>query len=239
MTKHLGSLGTLTARITGPAGVSLYSRYVNRPLAGILARRLASRVSPNQMSLVSAMFSVAGIMLLAVVRTSWVVGLLVWLLLAVGFVLDSADGQIARLRGASSTAGEWLDHVLDAVRTVAVHGAVLVAWFRYFGLPQWRLLIPLVFILVATTLFMGGTLALILGRAGHVSTGSGKWSGLSLRSLILLPADFGVLSAAFVVLGDRQLFVNIYTGLLMWNIALLGVLCVKWFRELTRLATAT
>ncbi|OAX67752.1 hypothetical protein A5N15_01010 [Rothia kristinae] len=43
------------------------------------------------------------------------------LLFALGYAMDSADGQVARVTGASSPGGEWLDHVVDSVRVPAIH----------------------------------------------------------------------------------------------------------------------
>ena len=66
-------------------------------------------------TVVSACFTFAGIVLLAVVPPTAINGLVV-ALMVLGDALDSADGQLARLRGGGSTVGEWLDHVIDCAR---------------------------------------------------------------------------------------------------------------------------
>ena len=123
---------------------------------------------PNQVSLISAAFTFTGIVLLATVPPSIVLGIIVWLLLAVGYAWDSADGQVARLRGGGSLAGEWLDHVLDSTKLVALPLAVAIGWYRFFPLPSdlW-LLVPLGFAVISTVTFFGMILNdLLRGKKG-------------------------------------------------------------------------
>ena len=99
-------------------GTAAYSRLVNRP-AG---RRVAAAaqlvgVTPNGATAASALLSGSGLVLLATQRPSAWLGLAVSVLLAAGYVLDSVDGQLARLRGGGSLSGEWLDHTVDCVKT--------------------------------------------------------------------------------------------------------------------------
>lgn len=95
--------------------------FVNRPVGRVIAAgAFTVGLVPNQVSLISAAFTFTGIVLLATVPPSIVLGVVVWLLLAIGYAWDSADGQVARLRGGGSLAGEWLDHVLDSTKLVAL-----------------------------------------------------------------------------------------------------------------------
>ena len=68
--------------------------------------------------------------LLCLVEPGPVVAVGVTVLLLLGYALDSADGQVARLSGRSGPAGEWLDHVTDQARTVSLHMAVLIWLYR-------------------------------------------------------------------------------------------------------------
>ena len=136
-------------------GSPAYSIYVNRPLG----RRLAAAaylagLTPNVVTAISAAFTFSAILLIALVLPAPLTGVGIGLLLIVGYALDSADGQLARLRGGGSPAGEWLDHVVDAAKTSSLHLAVLVAWFRFLELPsELLLLVPLGFAIVAAVLF--------------------------------------------------------------------------------------
>jgi phosphatidylglycerophosphate synthase len=194
-------------------------------------------LTPNQVTLVSAAVSLAGIVVVAVVAPTVVTGIVVAVLLVAGFALDSADGQLARLRRAGSAAGEWLDHIVDCVKHIALHLAVLIAFYRYFELssPLWYL-VPMGFLLVALTTFVGGLLTEQLKRRS--ASGAGRAEPAAppsmLRAVALLPADYGTLCLVFVLLGSERLFLGAYTGLFAVNAVLLVAFLAKWYRELSR-----
>lgn len=219
-----------------PKGVSLYSRYVNRPTGCVLAAaayRLG--LSPNQVTLISAVFTMSSIAAVALVRPSWGLAVAVWFGLFVGFAFDSADGQLARLTGRGGPAGEWLDHVVDSAKTTAVHAAVLIAFHRFFDLPSagW-LLVPLGFQLTAVLIFSGGLLTDLIKRsAGASKAGTGPPS--RLRAVALLPVDYGVFCLVFLLLGSPTAFRLGYTVLFAAHALFLVAFLTKWFRELAAL----
>src|SRR5699024_10930791 len=133
-------------------GAPAYSVYVNRRLGRALAAGAHGLgLTPNQVSLVSAAHSFAAILLIALVPASIPAGFFIALLLVLGYAWDSADGQVARLRGGGSAQGEWLDHFIDTLKISSLHVAVLIGLFR--GLPEGAevlLLIPLAFGIAAT-----------------------------------------------------------------------------------------
>lgn len=234
MTTFRSALTELSRAQKPRKGVSLYSRFVNRPLGRVLAAALhRAGVGPNQVTLLSAIVTAAALGVLVSQDPTLLTGVAVASLLVLGFALDSADGQVARLSNRSSPAGEWLDHVVDAAKMVAVHGAVLVAvWLRAPHEPAW-LLVPLAFQVVATLMFAGGTLTELLKRtlpAGSTSQASSAPS--TVRALALLPADYGVLALSFVLWGIPSLFQSAYGLLLIANTILAALLLAKWFREL-------
>src|SRR6478672_2588323 len=148
-------------------GAPAYSRFVNRRAGRYLAAAAyQTGRTPNQVTAASAASSAAAIALVALVPPSAVLGVAVALLLALGYALDSADGQLARLRGGGSPAGEWLDHVVDCIKCSGLHVAVLICWFRYFDLPDAALLlIPLIFGLQYSVFFFTIILTEQLRRA--------------------------------------------------------------------------
>lgn len=216
-------------------GVSLYSRWVNRPLGRVAAAvGYTWRATPNAVSAISAAVTATGIVLLVTVPPTPLLGLLVYLLFATGFVLDSADGQLARLLGGGSPAGEWLDHVLDCAKTLCLHLAVLVGWYRFGGLdsPLW-LVVPLVFQVAAMTSFFAGILVdQLVRRAAGPASRPGAPS--TVRSVLLLPADYGVLCLAFLTLGFPDVFRWVYTLLAVLRVGLTAGLLLKWWRLLAR-----
>ncbi|WP_093713989.1 CDP-alcohol phosphatidyltransferase family protein [Actinacidiphila alni] len=216
-------------------GVSLYSRYVNRPAGRVLAAAAyRARLTPNQVTLVSAAFSGAAVAALALGRPSWPLAVAVWAGLVVGFAFDSADGQLARLLGAGSPAGEWLDHVVDCAKITAVHAAVLITFYRHFGLPGdgW-LLLPLGFQLAAVLIFFGGLLTdKLKPKAGPGAPAPAPPS--RLRAVALLPVDYGVFCLVFLLLGSERAFRLGYLALFAVHALFLVAFLAKWFRELRR-----
>ncbi|THA27856.1 CDP-alcohol phosphatidyltransferase family protein [Streptomyces sp. RKND-216] len=214
-------------------GVSLYSRCVNRPTGRVLAAgAYRAGLTPNQVTGISAAFSFAGIGALAAFPPSWTLAFAVYAALVVGFAFDSADGQLARLRRESSVAGEWLDHVVDCGKITALHAAVLVAFFRFFDLPDpaW-LLLPLGFQFAAVVIFFGGLLTDKL-KPGP-APGAPRPAPSALRAVVLLPVDYGVFCAVFLLLGSETAFRTGYAVLAAAHAAFLVAFCVKWFRELS------
>ncbi|WP_199734800.1 CDP-alcohol phosphatidyltransferase family protein [Cellulomonas sp. PhB143] len=208
-------------------GVSFYSRWVNRPLGRYFAAGAhVIGASPNQVSIASAVVTGAGVLVVALAMPSWWIGVLAWFLLALGFVLDSSDGQVARLSGKSSKSGEWLDHVIDAAKTVAVHSGVLVAWFRA-DVDASLLLVPLIFQLLAVTSFAGGILAdLLSGPGKEIRPPS------TVRATILLSVDYGVFCLSFLAMGSMNAWVVVYTLLACARIVISCAMLPRWFRML-------
>ncbi|MEU2718542.1 CDP-alcohol phosphatidyltransferase family protein [Streptomyces sp. NPDC007205] len=217
-------------------GVSLYSRHINRP-AGRLLAAMAFRIglTPNQVTVVSAAFSFFAVAMLASVRPSWPLAFSVYLSLAIGFAFDSADGQLARLRGESSAAGEWLDHVVDCAKITALHTAVLISFYRSFDLPgrSW-LLLPPAFQLAALLIFFGGLLAdKLKPKTVKGATAAPLATPSPMRSVVLLPVDYGVFCAVFLLLGNEHAFLVGYALLFAAHALFLAAFMAKWFRELT------
>ncbi|MFE6622083.1 CDP-alcohol phosphatidyltransferase family protein [Streptomyces sp. NPDC057740] len=214
-------------------GVSVYARYVNRP-AGRLLAAAAYRIglSPNHVTAVSASITFTGVFATALLPPSHTLGPWVSLALLLGFALDSADGQLARLHRSSSLAGEWLDHVVDCAKLLAVHAAVLISFYRFFELPRPALLLPIAFQCAAVLLFFGGILTEQL-RRGRGGTPAGPVPVPStVRGMALLPVDYGLLCLSFLFLGNQKLFLAVYVVLLAAHVVLLPAFFAKWLREL-------
>jgi phosphatidylglycerophosphate synthase len=222
-------------------GVSLYSRHINRPAGRVLAAA-ACRVglTPNQVTLISAAFSFAAVVLLACVEPSWGLGLTVYGCLVIGFAFDSADGQLARLRREGSAVGEWLDHVVDCAKITALHAAVLILFYRFFQLPGhgW-LLLPLGFQFAAVLVFFGGLLTdKLKPKATQRIAAPPAGPPSRLRALALLPVDYGVFCTVFVLLGDERVFLAGYAVLFAAQVLFLAAFMTKWYRELAAIRPA-
>lgn len=223
------------SRAQKPAqGVSVYTRFVNRPVGRLLAAA-AYRIglSPNHVTAVSALITFAGVSATALLPPSPALGPWVSLALLLGFALDSADGQLARLHRSTSLSGEWLDHVVDCAKLLGVHAAVLVSFYRFFDLPRPALLLPIVFQFAAVLLFFGGILTEQLSRRrGDASAGPAPVPS-AVRGVALLPVDYGLLCLSFLFLGSQRLFLALYVVLLAAHVVLLPAFLTKWLRQLT------
>lgn len=232
MASYIEALSSLAAAQKSRTGVSLYSRWINRPLGRVFAgAAYVVGVSPNAVTAMSALFTGLGLAILVLTPLSVGSGVAVAGLLVLGFALDSADGQVARLSGHSSAGGEWLDHVVDAGKMVLVHTAVLLAAWRFWDGSAYWLLVPLGYQTIAVIMFSGGTLVELLERNRGVPAVRRHPS--LLRAIALLPADYGVLAVGFVLWGT-PVFRFWYAGLTAVNGAICCALLIKWFRKLTR-----
>ena len=240
--------GDIVARLSAVQksnkGAAGYTRWVNRRLGRYLAAAgYKAGLTPNQVTILSGGLTFTALALIAALRATFVTGLIVTILLVAGYALDAADGQLARLRGGGSAVGEWLDHVLDAVKCVSIHLVVLISWYRFFDLGNagW-LLVPLGFAVQSSVFFFAIILSEQLRRTGQgvVSSTLPKTSEPApvLRSLIVLPNDYGLLCLTFLLLGAHSTFRWIYTALMAINVVFLLVGCVRWYREMKTIGHA-
>ena len=213
-------------------GAPIYSRLVNRPVGRVLAAAAYKLgMTPDQVTVVSALCTYLGIALIALLEPTVLVGLLIGLLLMLGYALDSADGQLARLRGGGSPAGEWLDHIADAIKLATIHSAVAISLYR-FALPahegmDWMLLIPLAFTAIQYVQFFTFILTDKMIRANneHRLASQDAARPSLLKSIIAAPHDYGLLCLTFLLLGFPYVFLVIYTILMVGSgIYLAGVL---------------
>ncbi len=225
------SYGRLAAAQKTSVGVSFYSRWVNRPLGRVFAAGgHVAGLTPNHLTAMSAVFTLGGLVLIATVPPHPLTGVAAGVLLLLGFALDSSDGQLARLRGGGSLLGEWLDHIVDSAKTPLVHVAVLIAAWRFYAVdPSW-LLVPLVFLVIAVVQFSGILLTpFLLQRGGR---GQAARTPSTVRSLALLPADYGVIATSFLLCGIPAVFVPTYTVLAGFSVVITGIMLAGWRRRL-------
>lgn len=228
------------AQKTAARGAPAYSRYVNRRLGRLLAAlALRAGLGPNTVTAVSAFFTFSGIALLVLFPPSGALGIGVAALLVTGYALDSADGQVARMQGSGSAAGEWLDHMVDAVKTSALPLALAVGLYRFEAVDRGWLLVPLGSAVVSAVLFFSMILTEQLrrqtGRTSVAPTGGRSW----LRSVLVVPMDYGVLCLSFAFYGLVPVFLAVYTAIFVATAAFLLLASAKWFREIAAFPPGT
>lgn len=220
-----------------PRGVSVYSRYVNRPLG----RRLAAvayvlDLTPNSVTLLSGLCSFGAVSMIVALPPTVPVGVAISMALLLGFALDSADGQLARLRGTVGPAGEWLDHVLDCAVKLALHGGVLVAWYRWDYSTE-LLLVAFLFQFVAVLFFfslmLAGVLLAQLVKAQDAAPAPASRTPLGpIGEVLRLFVDYGILGLSFLLWGWTDVFTVSYVILFVAYVGFFCAFARHWMREL-------
>ncbi|MBT2484567.1 MULTISPECIES: CDP-alcohol phosphatidyltransferase family protein [unclassified Microbacterium] len=202
------------------AGVPAYLRWVNRPLGGRTAVIAATwGASPNGVTAVSALVGAVGIGVLAGFPEWWA-GPVGAALLLIGYLLDSADGQLARIQGRGGPAGEWLDHVVDGVRAPLVHVAVAVHLLRTDA-ALWLVLIAGLFSVLVSGWFLSQLLAeKLLPKPNRPARDSGR--GI-LESFVKQPQDPSTTYVVVAFIGLPVVFAVLYAGLFAWHTAIFAV----------------
>jgi phosphatidylglycerophosphate synthase len=103
-----------------------WNRFVCRPVAAVVVSAVeGTRVTPNQLTLAS--FGVGALSAALLVLLPGHVGLVVAVLVyQASYVLDCADGMLARWRGLASPAGHLLDFLMDELKAFAILAAAAV-----------------------------------------------------------------------------------------------------------------
>lgn len=212
------------------AGVPWYMRVVNRRLGrAIAAAASPTAVTPNQITGASFLAFLAGAGLLVMATPGVVMAFAAMLLMQLGFALDSADGQLSRLRGTGSAAGEWLDHVVDAARHLLFHLAVGAGLLRFADVPDVALLIPIGFAVVASVRFFAQILAEHLARRDPMGAPD---SVPRLGTWIQAPADTGLNNGVILLWPWTPVFLAVYGTFAVANTVLLAATVVRRHREL-------
>ena len=108
-------------------------RYVIRPVSLRISRALTRLpVSPNQVTLVSICFGIAACVM--ALRPGRLAMALAGALIVVQVILDSCDGELARVRHMGSKLGMWLDNLSD---DLIDNGFVLAVGFGVGGPWRW------------------------------------------------------------------------------------------------------
>jgi phosphatidylglycerophosphate synthase len=108
----------------------LWNTYVARPVAAVVVYALrGTRVTPNQVTLFALV--VAAVAAAGIAVAPGYSGLVASVaLFEFSYVLDCADGMLARLRQVTSTSGHLLDFLMDEIKAFVILGAVSLRLYR-------------------------------------------------------------------------------------------------------------
>jgi phosphatidylglycerophosphate synthase len=150
----------------------LASRHLHRRISlGLTRRLLPHRITPNEMTLVAALFGAAGVAV-AYRGGYWPV-LAGAVLFETQNILDGCDGEISRLKYLRSRTGEWLDQIVDDVLNIAFLSSIGLGLARGGEkYATWLTLVAIVSHVVHMTALYSG---LILKAGGRGSVATLRW----------------------------------------------------------------
>jgi phosphatidylglycerophosphate synthase len=139
-------------RLTRKPKDLMWNRFVARPLAAVALVPLErTAITPNQVTLLTLVVFVAAAAVIAFVP-GWTALLAGVVVLELAYVLDCADGQLARLRGTSSPVGAHLDFLMDELKAFLLVAAIGVRLWRADGRTAWLLEALLTLVAVASAI---------------------------------------------------------------------------------------
>ncbi len=192
------------------------SRYVERRISLELTRRLvATRITPNAMTLVSVSLGLFGApFFLSSAPAYQLVGALLFLAHS---ILDGCDGELARLKFLESRRGALLDFWGDNLVHLAVFACIAVGWSLDTG-AAWPLLVGAVAV-VSTT----GAATVVYRRALWTGTEAAERPVMSRLTAALAHRDFIYLVIVLAAVGKATWFLALAAGgtplflfLLLW-----------------------
>lgn len=117
-----------------------WNAYVCRPIAAVLVDAIKdTRLTPNQITL-SAVFVALGSAAVLIAVPGYVGLVLAAVIFELSYVLDCADGMLARWRGMASPVGHLLDFLMDELKAFCILAAVAVRLFLEQNEPKFLLL---------------------------------------------------------------------------------------------------
>lgn len=132
----------------------LWDKIIGRPISSVIVYFiLPLRITPNQVSVIS--YLIAGLAGVAFVSCRGYLGLmLATILLYIAYILDCADGQLARIKNMQSEAGHLLDCLIDAAKALIVVCAVSLRIYFIRGEAFYLILGILGMLLVGTSVLL-------------------------------------------------------------------------------------
>src|SRR5687767_13133298 len=113
--------------------INRFTEYVARPPAAVVVYFLAKTpITPNQVTFLSAVVAAGAAAMFALLPGyGWLVAAA--LVFEFSFVLDCADGQLARLRKIASPLGHLLDFLMDELKAMFIYAAIAIRLWQEIG----------------------------------------------------------------------------------------------------------
>jgi CDP-alcohol phosphatidyltransferase len=121
--------------------INRFTEYVARPPAAAVVYLLAKTpVTPNQVTFLSAVVAAGAAAMFALLPGYWAL-VAAAAVFEFSFVLDCADGQLARLRKIASPLGHLLDFLMDELKAMFIYGCIAIRVWQETGFDDRYLLV--------------------------------------------------------------------------------------------------
>jgi len=172
-----GQVAEVYRRTRKPKDI-LWNRFVARPLAAVLLVPLrATPITPNQITLLTLVVFAAGAALMAL-AAGWRNLIIAAAVIELSYVLDCADGQLARLKGTSSPVGAHLDFLMDELKAFLLIAAVGIRLWLASARTWWLVEALLGLVIVASAISLTTFLRrpeYAAATGAKVTTGAGDY----------------------------------------------------------------
>ena len=116
--------------------INWFTEWIARPPAAVVVWALrGTPITPNQVTFASAIIAAGACAMFALLQ-GWVWLVVAAALFELSFVLDCADGMLARLRKIASPIGHQLDFLMDELKAMLLLGCVTVRLYLEHGDPR-------------------------------------------------------------------------------------------------------
>lgn len=123
--------------------INWFTEWVARPPAAVVVYLLRNTpITPNQITFMSA-FLAAGACAMLILLPGWFWAIMSIVVFELSFVLDCADGQLARLRKLASPLGHLLDFLMDELKAMLLIASTAIRLWQERAGDPWILVIGL------------------------------------------------------------------------------------------------
>jgi phosphatidylglycerophosphate synthase len=113
--------------------INWFTEWIARPPAAVVVYAIRNTpLTPNQVTFLSAIVAAASCAMFALLP-GWTWLVVAALVFEFSFILDCADGMLARLRKIASPVGHLLDFLMDELKAMLLLGCVTVRLWRDYG----------------------------------------------------------------------------------------------------------
>lgn len=214
--RHTQSVWKQLVASSKKSKTGIYTYYVNRN-AAIPVTWLMWKIglTPNAVSLISFTVTHVALALLIALGASAPVAIGAYLLLVLGYILDSSDGQLARVSGKISRLGEWIDHSFDIIKLLTINMTLGYVVIQAAVAADQSLTLP--FLAVGLNLlsqpahfFIVNMKIMLLGIQGPETDLRQMSPATVLALLIRHGADYGLFIMIVLLLPWQEVFVPVY-----------------------------